>query len=234
MMNSKAPALLSVLLAVVLAMPAIARQDEAKTTSEAAPVEVKAEAKPETRVFTKVVVKKIPHTVEYHFDRTLAPGRVRKNQVGQDGEVRTTVEITHDLSGKEIGRRHVKVENIPMKPELIGMGKSGHATSRGSFTRSTVKVMNSTAYIPSAGLKNPTFKTKMGLPAKYGVIAVDPRVIKLGTLCFVEGYGFAIAADIGGAIKGNIVDVCVPTMAEARRWGRRKVTVHVFNERASR
>ncbi len=233
MNNSKAPALLSVLLAVVLVMPAIARQEDAKTTSDPTQVEAKAEAKPETKVITKTVVKKIPHTVDYIFDRTLGPGRVRKQRDGKDGEVRTTTLITLDLNGKEISRE-TKVETIPMISAVIGMGRQGHTTSRGSFTRSVVKVMQSTAYTPSAGLKNPTFKTKMGLPAKYGVIAVDPRVIKLGTLCFVEGYGFAIAADIGGAIKGNIIDVCVPTMAEARRWGRRKVTVHVFNERASR
>ncbi|MBL8060059.1 MAG: G5 domain-containing protein [Chthonomonas sp.] len=234
MMNSKAPALLSLFLAVVLAMPAIARQEDAKTTSEAVPVEVKAEAKPETKVITKVVVKKIPHTVEYHFDRTLAPGRVRKNNDGQDGEVRTTIEIVQDNQGKEISRRQINVETIPMKPAIIGMGKQGHATSRGSFTRSQVMVVESTAYTPSAGLKNPTFRTKMGLRAKYGVIAVDPRKIKLGTLCFVEGYGFAIAADIGSAIKGNKIDVCVPTLSEARRWGRRKVTIHVFNERSNK
>lgn len=91
--------------------------------------------------------------------------------------------------------------------------------------------MNSTAYTPSAGLKNPTFRTATGRIAKFGVIAVDPRVIKLNTLVFVENYGFAIAADTGGAIKGNIIDVCLPTESQCRQWGRRKVKVHVFNER---
>lgn len=59
-------------------------------------------------------------------------------------------------------------------------------------------------------------------------IAVDPRVIPLGTLVNVEGYGVAIAADTGGAIKGNIIDVHFSTVEQCRQWGRRhnvKVTV---------
>lgn len=59
-------------------------------------------------------------------------------------------------------------------------------------------------------------------------IAVDPRVIPLGTLVNVEGYGVAIAADTGGAIKGNIIDVHFNTVEQCRQWGRRhnvKVTV---------
>jgi 3D (Asp-Asp-Asp) domain-containing protein/LysM repeat protein len=60
------------------------------------------------------------------------------------------------------------------------------------------------------------------------VIAVDPNVIPLGSKVHVEGYGYATAADIGGAIKGNRIDVHVPTKDEAYNWGVRndvKVTI---------
>lgn len=60
------------------------------------------------------------------------------------------------------------------------------------------------------------------------VIAVDPRVIPLGTKVWVEGYGEAIAADTGGAIKGNRIDVFIPTKAQAYEWGRKTVTVKVL------
>lgn len=61
------------------------------------------------------------------------------------------------------------------------------------------------------------------------VIAVDPRVIPLGTKVWVEGYGEAIAADTGGAIKGNKIDVFIPTDGQARNWGVRTVTVKILN-----
>ncbi|GGG30151.1 hypothetical protein GCM10007425_25990 [Lysinibacillus alkalisoli] len=60
------------------------------------------------------------------------------------------------------------------------------------------------------------------------VIAVDPRVIKLGSKVWVEGYGEAIAGDTGGAIKGNKIDVFIPNKARAYQWGRKTVTIKVL------
>ena len=60
------------------------------------------------------------------------------------------------------------------------------------------------------------------------VIAVDPSIIPLGTRVWVEGYGEAIAADIGGAIKGNIIDVFIPSHEEALEWGRKTVKVRIL------
>ena len=70
--------------------------------------------------------------------------------------------------------------------------------------------------------------TASGLPVGVGVIAVDPSVIALGTRLFVPGYGPAVAADVGPAIKGNIIDLWMPTAAQARGWGRRTVTITVY------
>ncbi|MGH1037991.1 3D domain-containing protein [Bacillus wiedmannii] len=66
--------------------------------------------------------------------------------------------------------------------------------------------------------KNPNIK----------LIAVDPKVIKLGTKVWVEGYGEAIAGDTGGAIKGNRIDVLFPTEKQARDWGRKKVKIKIM------
>jgi len=71
-------------------------------------------------------------------------------------------------------------------------------------------------------------KTASGLPVGVGVIAVDPRVIPLGTRVFVPGYGPAVAADVGTAIIGNIIDLWMPTTAQARAWGRRTVTITIY------
>ncbi len=67
--------------------------------------------------------------------------------------------------------------------------------------------------------------TATGRRAKYGVCAVDPSVIPLGTRLWIPGYGYAIAADTGGAIRGNRIDVCFDSVADAKVWGRRSVTV---------
>ena len=60
------------------------------------------------------------------------------------------------------------------------------------------------------------------------VIAVDPNVIPLGSEVYVEGYGYATAADVGGAIKGNKIDLHVPTKEEAVNWGAQQVNVTVI------
>ncbi|MEO5632363.1 3D domain-containing protein [Gaiella sp.] len=71
-------------------------------------------------------------------------------------------------------------------------------------------------------------RTASGLPVGVGVIAVDPSVIPLGTRVFVPGYGPAVAADVGTAIKGNIIDLWMPSTAQARAWGRRTVTITIY------
>ncbi len=70
--------------------------------------------------------------------------------------------------------------------------------------------------------------TASGLPVAKGVVAVDPKLIPLGTKLFVPGYGRAIAADVGWGIKGRIIDVWMPNDAAARKWGRKTVVITVF------
>lgn len=60
------------------------------------------------------------------------------------------------------------------------------------------------------------------------VIAVDPNVIPLGSKVWVEGYGEAIAGDIGGAIKGNKIDVFLEHKSDAYQWGRKQVKIKVL------
>ncbi len=71
-------------------------------------------------------------------------------------------------------------------------------------------------------------RTASGLPVGVGVIAVDPTVIPLGTRMFVPGYGPGVAADVGAAIKGTIIDLWMPSTAAALAWGRRTVTITIY------
>ena len=67
--------------------------------------------------------------------------------------------------------------------------------------------------------------TATGAPVGYGVVAVDPSVIPLGTRLTIPGYGEGVAADTGGAIQGAVIDLWFPTDADAASWGRRTVTI---------
>jgi len=70
--------------------------------------------------------------------------------------------------------------------------------------------------------------TASGLTTDIGAVAVDPAVIPLGSAVWVEGYGYAVAVDTGGAIKGMRVDVYMDSVDEALAWGRKQVKVRVF------
>jgi 3D (Asp-Asp-Asp) domain-containing protein len=170
----------------------------------------------------------IPFEAKVEFSRTVGPGRIVRVREGREGEVVRTWSVIIE-NGKVVGRKLVSMTKVDPIHPVYHMGRAGFQTSRGSFGRHRVLTMEATAYDPSAGRgRNATFRTKTGRRAEFGVVAVDPKVIPLNTLVFVEGYGFAIAADIGGAIRGDEIDLCVPTRQQALEFGRRKVRVHIL------
>jgi uncharacterized protein YabE (DUF348 family)/3D (Asp-Asp-Asp) domain-containing protein len=81
--------------------------------------------------------------------------------------------------------------------------------------------VKATAYHPGEG----GFGSATGAHLGFGIIAVDPHVIPLGTRMYVPGYGYGVAADTGGAIKGNRIDVCYPSPVDVDEWGVRRVTI---------
>ena len=81
-----------------------------------------------------------------------------------------------------------------------------------------------TLTVSSTGYSMPG-RTATGMPTGWGVIAVDPSVIPLGTRVTVPGYGEGVAADTGSAVRGADIDLWFPTLAQARAWGRRTVTI---------
>jgi len=181
-------------------------------------------------VRTEQVTKRTPikFKTEYQLTRSLGAGRMKQAQAGKDGFSEAIYEV-QVKNGRVIGKKLIDTKKTLPTNAVVQVGAAGYKTNRGSWTRTKVLTMEATAYDPSAGLKHPTFKTATGLRAEYGVVAVDPRVIPLGTKVFVEGYGFAIAADTGGAIKGNRIDLCMATDAMCRQFGRRKVKVHILS-----
>jgi 3D (Asp-Asp-Asp) domain-containing protein len=105
------------------------------------------------------------------------------------------------------------------------------------YTFQSLRIMESTAYYPGpecTGKYAVYGLTYTGKKARYGLVAVDPRVIRLGTMLYIEGYGYAEAADIGGAIKGNKIDLCFNTYREAKDYGRKKIKVCIFKNAFTR
>lgn len=102
-------------------------------------------------------------------------------------------------------------------------GETGNTEANGR-----VHYMQSTAYSWKEAGSGFITATGIDLRSQSNVIAVDPSVIPLGSFVEVEGYGFAVAGDTGGAIKGNIIDVHFPSVDQCLTWGRRnnvKVTI---------
>ena len=99
-------------------------------------------------------------------------------------------------------------------------------TPNGYLPYSQVMGMEATAYLPTDGSAEGI--TAMGIPATYGIVAVDPDIIPLGSRVYIPGYGEALAADTGGAIYGYRIDLCMEDYWEAMDFGRRNVTVFVL------
>lgn len=95
-----------------------------------------------------------------------------------------------------------------------------------------VKTLTVEASAFTASCKGCSGKTASGINLKKNpdvkLIAVDPKIIPLGTKVWVEGYGIAVAGDTGGSIKGSKIDVFVKTKKTALNWGRKKVEIKIL------
>ena len=117
----------------------------------------------------------------------------------------------------------VSVENSGIEEKMTPL----YYDDYGYGDYAAVLTMEATAYLPTDG--DGYGITATGIPATYGVAAVDPYVIPLGSRLYIPGYGEAIAADTGGAIIGNRIDLCMESYDECMEFGRRNVTVYVLN-----
>ena len=115
--------------------------------------------------------------------------------------------------------------------EVVAVGTRAMIASRGDFAGHEYMMMEATAYYAGpnnyGGAIGP--RTAIGLLAQRGVVAVDPSVIPLGSRLFVDGYGYAIAGDTGGAIQGMRIDLCFNSYDEAMSFGRRTVKVYIID-----
>jgi len=171
----------------------------------------------------RVVTKTLEAPITYKLTADVGRGRVARGTQGKAGYDKKTYRVSFK-DGKPVSKELVREERVEPIPGTILIGPQGFKASRGSFFRRSVMTMYATSYLGSVGGSG---RTATGRKATYGVVAVDPRVIPLGSLLYVEGYGVALACDTGGAIKGNRIDLCFDSES-APGWGTRYVKVHIL------
>lgn len=197
------------------------------------------------KILRQVYTAAIPHPVSRCSDPTLPVGTEAVLTPGSDGEMRCTAEITY-LGGQEAGRQ-VLSETVTRQPvaEIIAVGTgSAPAVSEkpviadGRITLPTGEVLTytrtdtvrATAYTHTD--RGCDTVTATGTRVHRGTAAVDPRFIPYGTRMFIVSsdgsyvYGIAAAEDCGGDIKGDRMDLYLPTHAQCTAFGRRVCTVY--------
>lgn len=202
----------------------------------------------------ETVTESLPKGIEYVDDNTLAKGQEKVVDEGSDGTKEIKYKVVYQ-DGNEVSREVIS-ETVTAEPKnkVIAQGTmvptpAPEKTPAQTFssTKSTVNdnggtvngykyskkiTMTATAYSTSASENGGYTVSAMGNPLQYGIVAVDPSVIPLGSKVYVTAadgswtYGVASAEDTGGAIKGNKIDLCYPTNAAA--FGRRSCVVYVL------
>ena len=186
----------------------------------------------------------IPHEVIRCNDPSLKEGTEQVLARGRDGALRCEAEVTY-INGVE-SRREILDQTVTRSAvtEVIALGtgreepQDGPVISDGFIRLPTGEVLTytdtatirATAYTHTdAGCD---FITSTGTTVRWGTVAVDPRYIPYGTRMFIMAangsyvYGIAVAEDCGGDIKGDRMDLYMPTYEQCMEFGRRVCTVY--------
>lgn len=170
----------------------------------------------------------IPYPEVTRSDADMEKGDTQVVQQGAPG--RKLVSYREYLEDGQPVRQEQVAETVVQEPtpRLVAVGtRDVVETSRGWERFSRVRWMEATAYYPTDGSAHGL--TALGIPARQGIVAVDPAVIPLGTRLYIPGYGVALAADTGGDIVGDRIDLCMEDYGATWQFGRRPVKVYILN-----
>lgn len=188
-------------------------------------------------VWTETVRQPIAAPVKNVPSFRIGPGKTKVLEPGSDGMKELTYIVTRGSDRAAPPRRSMLSAHVvrAARPRVVAQGVAEYALSqiaeRGfdatvRFAGAAMKMI-ATAY--TAHCAGCSGFTKTGAPAGHGIVAVDPRVIPLGTALFIPGYGRAIAGDTGSAIRGNRIDLGFNSTSDAFRFGTRPITVYILH-----
>lgn len=165
-------------------------------------------------------------------DSSMEAGKEKVKQHGKDGLRKKHYEVT-TKNGKETERNLVKEEVVTESRDHIVLEgtKTAEAGKKESDKSGSWKTFSATAYTANCNGCSGVTRTGVNLREnpEARVIAVDPSVIPLGTQVEIKGHGVFTAADTGGAVKGNKIDVFMPDNGRAVEFGRRSVEVRIID-----
>ena len=186
--------------------------------------------------WTQHIRVKTPPIVEHRLAITMAPTASKVVSEGTPTIRERTLLFRRSSNSTSVQIKVIETRVIQAgKPRVIMSGilayeHFAHLAKRGF--EGTIRLANAalemlaTAY--TANCYGCSGMTKSGVRAGYGIVAVDPNVIPLGTHLYIKGYGPAIAGDTGGAIRGNRIDLGFDSSADAFAFGSRPVRVYIL------
>jgi 3D (Asp-Asp-Asp) domain-containing protein len=174
--------------------------------------------------------------VQHRYDFTLTTGATRVLDPGASGTKEYTISVSQPDATVN-AKRSLLATRILRAPraKIIAQGVGEYASFANIASRGlegTAKMaraaMNMIATAYTADCYGCSGTTAIGKRAGHGIVAVDPRVIPLGTKLYIPGYGHALAGDTGGAIIGNRIDLGFNSHGDAISFGRRPIVVYVL------
>lgn len=188
----------------------------------------------------------VTETIEYQTETKktddLYQGQTKTQQEGKDGKKELTYTVVYE-NGKEVSRELSStkvIEEAQNEIKLVGTKKKPVRTSSNYGAKLSAEelegakclTVTATAY---CGTSDGGQMTATGVPTGFGIVAVDPSVIPLGSKLYITSadgsyvYGYCVAGDTGGAIKGNKVDLFLSSESECRAFGRRSMKVYILD-----
>jgi peptidoglycan DL-endopeptidase CwlO len=155
---------------------------------------------------------------ERRLERSLAAARRAEQGLG------VTVSARQAYVASLRAKEKLRAEQVRSVEAAAQAAQQASQQLQPTTTTATAPVSGKRQLTVSATCYDLPGTTATGMPVGLGVVAVDPSVIPLGTRMYVPGYGNGVAADVGGAIKGAIIDLWMP-QAQCMAWGRRTVTI---------
>lgn len=170
--------------------------------------------------------EKLPYNVQYQtdYDKDVKSAS-EVLQAGQEGSRKLDYKVLKYEDGRE--EKVLQAVTVISQPvdEIVVQGGSYFMASRSGEQiklKGNTMTVSATAYYCGENAITATGRYAVRDPEGISTIAVDPSVIPLGSLVYVDGYGKAVAADTGSAIKGNIIDVYLNSKSECVSWGRKR------------